>query len=836
MPEIEAASTALRQGTEPTKLVKQLGGDLDWIILRALEKDRNRRYENTFDFAQDIQRHLEDRTVVARPPNQIYRFSKLVRRNRLAFAAAGGFAVALAIGLGVAAWQYHEKSIAYRRALEAERGERLLREAAQRAQAAEAGLRRQAQVQEARARRKSYAADMNLAQQALDLNNLGRAARLLEAQIPRTGDESYGHGPTDDLRDWEWRCLWGESRSQALYTVCQGLGAIDSLAVSPDDSCLAIAQKSNLSIWDLSTKRESARLPPIAGDAGVVFSPIAPLLAFGTLEQNAFLPGQGLVLVWDTVNRRSVAELRLSGVCRGLAFSADGLTLASASANGELALWSIARAERLSGCSLPGTWRLALPIQFSPDLGFAACGTEGGQLRVIDTHSGKELWKAQNLEENLHCLAFSPDGRLLASAGGFLESAIRLRDARTGREVGRLAGHRSWVNALVFWPDGRTLASSSADQTICLWDLRSLTLIQTLRGHRTEVRSLALSPHVQQLFSGSKDGWVCAWDVRIPRGRGQAHRSTFPDRIRAWRFTADSQNVLAVDRDGHVSRYRGADFREKQDLLDLDGPPHWADFSADGQFLVAGRQGDSLEVWSATELRLLRSIELPPRGAIPVAVLPRSNYLLTSSYDGTFHEWDLATGDEVRTWHSEAIATMPQYFALSLNEQWLVGVESGGKGFIRQLTAEREWRMDFALDPLTGIVISRDGGLVVALGWRGDGHLWDTQKLRLTAVFHGSASGLASAAFSPDGRRLALASSGDEGLRLWDVEGRLDLLTLSGDGPPFLSVAFSPDGNSLAAVDARGTLYIWSPPSAVEIEELRAGEYPPEAFHSVFPE
>src|SRR5262249_28257387 len=118
---------AANRGTEPAKLTKLLRGELDWIVMKALEKDRNRRYETANGFAMDVQRYLADEPVLACPPSAWYRFRKLARRNRgrLAVAAAVGF---LLLGLGVLAWHANQQA-AERRAEEArqegeERGRR----------------------------------------------------------------------------------------------------------------------------------------------------------------------------------------------------------------------------------------------------------------------------------------------------------------------------------------------------------------------------------------------------------------------------------------------------------------------------------------------------------------------------------------------------------------------------------------------------------------------------------------------------------------------------------------------------------------------------------------
>jgi tetratricopeptide (TPR) repeat protein len=119
----QAGSPAIQQigNLRYKELIYQLRGDLDWIVMKCLEKDRARRYETANGLATDIQRHLSNEPVVACPPSKLYRFQKLVRRNKLTFAAVGGIAAALVIGLAVALWQSVEKTRAYHRALAADK-------------------------------------------------------------------------------------------------------------------------------------------------------------------------------------------------------------------------------------------------------------------------------------------------------------------------------------------------------------------------------------------------------------------------------------------------------------------------------------------------------------------------------------------------------------------------------------------------------------------------------------------------------------------------------------------------------------------------------------------
>ncbi|MFN0125072.1 MAG: serine/threonine-protein kinase [Verrucomicrobiales bacterium] len=181
----DARTTASkRRQTDAGKLVHQLKGDLDWIVMKCLEKDRARRYETANGLAKDIERHLANEPVVARPPSMAYKMQKVWQRNKLVLSAAAAVALALMVGIGVSTWQMI-------RATRAEREQSRLRERAeteqrqaQDARASEALLRQQAQAQESEARRTAHNSDMNLAQQALQQNNLRRASEILNRHRP----------------------------------------------------------------------------------------------------------------------------------------------------------------------------------------------------------------------------------------------------------------------------------------------------------------------------------------------------------------------------------------------------------------------------------------------------------------------------------------------------------------------------------------------------------------------------------------------------------------------------------------------------------------------------
>jgi eukaryotic-like serine/threonine-protein kinase len=182
----ELTQTAIHRRVEPRRLKLLLSGDLDWIVMKALEKDRNRRYQTANGLEMEIQRYLGNEPVIARPPSRLYRFQKLVRRNKTVFAAIGAVSIALVAGLGTSSWLFVRER-------EARQEQARLREEAEHARNNETRLRREA---EARAK----------IEQAAVLLNRGKsdeADRLVDKiQIPVTEPSLEAAGVFRGLGDW----------------------------------------------------------------------------------------------------------------------------------------------------------------------------------------------------------------------------------------------------------------------------------------------------------------------------------------------------------------------------------------------------------------------------------------------------------------------------------------------------------------------------------------------------------------------------------------------------------------------------------------------------------
>ena len=809
-------------------LRRELRGDLDWIVLKAMEKERGRRYETANGLAMDIRRHLDVEPVLARSPTTMYRLRKLVRRNRLAFVGAAGFVLALLLGLAVSTSLFMRESAARHRAVIAEHEQGRLRQEAQSAQA-------KAQEQELAARQRAYASDMNLVQQALAVNNLGRAQDLLNRQIPRPGEQ--------DLRGWEWRYLWQLSRSDASGVLCQRAHEIWSLAVSHDGSLAAVGERQGgaLSIWDLRTRQLLATPPAGDGIVTAAFSPTGSLLAYSTVTGSASLHPHFCLFLWNAQTRQTVAQIPLDGPCLWPAFAADGRALALSTPS-QTVLVEIPSGRKLAAHGgAAENFGPAFAFAVTSDMTLAACGAPGGVIRVIDLATGKERWSANGGDSYVMALAFSPDGKVLASGVGYVEPSIRLWDAASGKPIGQLNGHRAWVGSVVFWPDGKTLASASADQTIRVWDISKgveSPPSRVLRGHRLEVWRLALLPDNRTLVSGCKDGSVYLWDTTLS-GHDRT-RITIAE-ITNWGFSPDGDSVIVVDSHGRVTRWHGPDLRESQPLIQIGAGPVATAISQDCRLIATGPPASDVRVWDPaarglfpagdvsvwdlTNGRLLHEIR-SSRPLVPSMFVGHDHGLiLYHQRDYTFHHWDLTSWKEIRAWRCAADLAST---VVTPDERWCLTLGFQGASALHDLTNGTDIDPGVGILQSQGAALSPDGRLLAASSALGFTKLLEFPTLRELVTLRGFLLGVHSVAFSHDGKRLAAASNASEAIKLWDVDSRQELLTIEGAGSLFQITAFSPDGNTLGSLSRQGQLQIWRAPSWGRIElaeeaELRAG-------------
>ncbi len=222
--------------------------------MKCLEKDRTRRYETANGLADDLNRHLNNESVNARPPSSVYHFQKLVRRNKLAVTATGAVATALLLGIVISTWQAvratratHEALAAQQKAMAAQAGEKNQREKAE-------ALAIENETNYQTARQNLYAADMAEASRRLKESDFARTRQLLEEQRPKPGEA--------DLRGIEWRYLWTQSEGNQIAALDADF-AVEAVDVLPDGKLIAASCKEGkvkVKIWDSATLKLIAAL------------------------------------------------------------------------------------------------------------------------------------------------------------------------------------------------------------------------------------------------------------------------------------------------------------------------------------------------------------------------------------------------------------------------------------------------------------------------------------------------------------------------------------------------------------------------------------------------
>jgi WD40 repeat protein len=785
---------AKHRSATPDLLRRAVRGDLDWIVMKSLEKDRARRYETANGLATDIRHHLEHEPVKARPPTKLYRFQKLVRRNKGVFAAVAVVAAVLTLGVFVSTWQA---------AL------------ARRAERTQTRLRQQAQANELAMRRIAYASDMSVAQQALAINDLGHARRLLEGHRPAPGEV--------DLRGWEWRYLWQECQTAGSDELCRYLNSAYSVAYSPNGRVLAVAGliQSFVEIWDVPGRRRSATLQTNEGHL-VAFSRHGDLLATDAGNQ---------IRLWRTGTWDLVAQLTLSGYVSVLKFSPDGTRLASLSYPGEVTVWEVDQwvvIRQIRGVRLVGSHMGVL--DFSPDSKALVIGDAGHHLQVVDLASGNTNFSiAEAHSEGITAVAWSPNGSIIATGSGYTGGPIRLWDAASGKPLAALEGHTSWICELIFSTDGLRLYSASADQTIRIWDVGQRRCLATLRGSTDEIYGLALSPDGTTLASASKDGVVAFWSA-LPRQEeelpkliplGGFGRPAFAPAA----FAPDSR-VLAVLREGTVRRLDLGTSEETEQIPALGADVYTVAYSPDGTLLVSGGQSGRIRVWSCAERRLLRELDDHRESIFLLRFRADGTRLLSMDVEGKAIWWDTLTWQAVRTFVPESrggVAVSPGGRLLA------AGTRTDGVCWLNAETGELLATTTGAhRHGVVGVAFSADGSQVASVAEDGTVAIWDSSSFRLIAAFKGHMQGAHGVAFSPDGRRLATGGgSSRDTVKLWDLSTHRELMTLPGQGSEFSFVVFSPDGRWLAACSRlEGKLHLWRAPSWQEIE---AAEQRPES-------
>jgi len=807
----------------------EIHSDLDWIIMKCLEKDRTRRYETANGLAADLKRHLTNEPVVARPPSAAYRFQKAFRRNKLVFTAATAVAAALVIGLGGATVMFFRERLARKdeqqQRLTAQSAQKVAQTEQQRADAQAS----KASASEQQARRSLYAAEVNLASEALAGDDLNRARELLAKQIPAPGE-------TNDLRGFEWRYLWRQSQSAELATLGQHDTTVHGVRFSPDGTLLASSDISGtVKLWESRTRkliasfREETGRPPEWTDIALkalAFSPDGRHLVVGV--------DRGIVLREVFSHERIALPNAHSNRVNSLVFARGGKLLASGGDDGVVKLWDLRSAEPREITALAVGFSISC-LAFSPD---------GKTLAASSFRAPINRWDVSNPESPVEmpplvakdghsswvlAIAFSPRTNLLVSAGtgGDLiawDSATESK-ALPPRRLPLPHGSIGMVNLLGFTPDGDTMLSAGSDNNITLWDLSGREQPFKLKGHLWGVFSVDASPDGRTLASGGDDRMVKLWDIS---GRWREKpKISHGEWMYAVAISPDAK-LMACLSQVRISLWNPA----TEELLAEDRTPQQnafcVVFSPDSKVIAVDDDSDTIRLLKVPALEEItrfpgRRPQFSTNGS-ELIYLRGPKASTTGAGDETISiRWRNFETQEERVWRTDwdwarclAISADGRSIAISRSRSVRIWKADAPDHHVDiEARVGDEQLPDYGLWDLA---FSPDGHWLASASWDTRVRLWNLANLDEKIPPLKAHSGAAwSVAFSPDSRTLATGGN-DATIKLWNLASLQQTATLRGHTGPVDGLAFSRDGTLLVSASGDGTARLWRAATFKEID------------------
>jgi len=386
-------------------------------------------------------------------------------------------------------------------------------------------------------------------------------------------------------------------------------------------------------------------------------------------------------------------------------------------------------------------------VAFSPDGQLLATSDTGGKIHIWQVSDGKQLTICRGHRHWAWAIAFSPDGQVLASVAD--DYLVKLWDVKSGNCFATLEGHTYSVNTVVFSPDGRTLATSGQDREIRLWDLKNIkNPPRLLQGHSERVWSVAFSPDGRILASASEDKVIALWDLST----GNCHYLQ-----------------------GHTNWVRSVAF------------------SPDGQTLASGSYDQTLRLWDVNTRQCLNII--PAHSNIITAVTFSSDgqQLASSSYDQTLKLWDANTGNCEKTFIGHTNRVWSVAFSPD-NQQLASGADDHATALWNIKTGQCDRTIIGHTNAVLAIALSKDGNLLASGHEDQSIRLWNLARNECSQTIQGHTNRVWSVAFAPKEEILATGSA-DRTIKLWNYKTGECLRTILGHSSWVWSVVFSPDGN-----------------------------------------
>jgi eukaryotic-like serine/threonine-protein kinase len=772
------AGVAAERATDPKQLLRALRGDLDWITMKALERERERRYATPTELAADLKRHLRDEPVSARPASAAYQARKFIRRHRIAAAVAVLVALfaAVASTAGLIAVAKEREAQFQRRQAEYQTGQALSAQARLLTEVAAQRLK-ESDIAGARAITLDVLTNPKFPQQRSpgaislfqDVRAADRQIALLSGHSERVYAAVYSPNGTRIVTGSADKTarIWDARTGIQLAVLSGHSDRVFAAAFSPDGTRIITGSHDRTArIWDART---GAQLAVLSGHGervdSAVYSPDGKYVLTASWDRTA--------QVWDARTGARLTQLKgHTGELYSAAYSPDGKHIVTASQDKTARTWDAATGAALR--VLAGHGDYVACAAYSPDGARIVTASADRTARTWDAESGAPLTVLAGHGDVVYGAAYSPDGARIVTASW--DRTARIWDAYTGAQLGVLSGHGSTVASAAFSPDGAHIVTASQDRTARTWEVYDRTQILLLAGHGEAVSGAAYSPDGAQIVTASDDKSARLWDARsaAPLAAFLGHSGALTSAV----FSPDGTRIATSSQDKTA---RVWDARSGAQLAVLSGHidrVYSAAYSPDGTRIVTASRDRTALVWDASSGAQLAVLSGHIDRVYSATYSPDGTRIVTASRDRTARIWDARSG--------------AQLAALSGHD-----------------------------DEVMSAAYAPDGERIVTASLDGTARIWDARSGAQLRTLSAHGERVLAAAYSRDGKRIITASD-DKTARIWDAASGEQLAALAGHDGAVNSVAYSPDGSRIVTASADRTVRVWSArvPAAVPAQIL----------------
>ena len=590
-----SSASAEARSTGQKQLVGQLRGDLDWITLKALERDRERRYATPLELAAELRRYLNHEPVTARSVSTGYQLRKFVQRHRFATAFIAMVTVLSVVASGAALIAVKQKRQAEHQAAETLKAQaRLLTQAAA---------------------------------QRLKDEDVGKAQAIILEVLT---NPEFAQSPTPAAIS-----VFQEIRAaDARLAVLSGhTGFVVSAAYSPDSTRIVTASTDKTArIWDAGT---GAQLALLSGHGDRVisatYSPDGTRIATASADKTA--------RIWDARTGAELAVLSGHGDrVISAAYAPDGTRIVTASADKSARVWDAVTGAELT--VLSGHAGSVYCAAYSPDGSRIVTASDDKTAQTWDARARAELARLSGHGDIVFSAVYSPDGARIVTTSA--DKAARIWDAGTAAELAVLSGHAGFVYSAAYSPDGTRIVTASADKTARIWDARTATELKVLSGHGDRVISAVYSPDGARIVTASADKTARIWDART--GVELAVLSGHGDAVVSAAYSPDGTRIITASYDKTARIWDAGAAAELAVLSGHGDIVVSAAYSPDGSRIITGSADKTARIWDARTGVQLAVLSGHTAFVETAAYSRDGTRIATASDDKTARIWDARTG------------------------------------------------------------------------------------------------------------------------------------------------------------------------------------------------